>query len=328
VTIFSFLSLFPLILLAVSIAGFVIRIRPDVRDTVSARVADNLPGPLADTVKSAIDTAISSHASIGLAGLGALLITGLGWVGNLRAATEAVWGQAPAARPFLVAKLADLLVLVGLGLGALLSLTLTLAWSTLTSQLLHRVGLAHLPGLGALAKIVGIGLAVAGDALIFGWMMVRLPRARVRVREVRRAAVLAAVGLEILKLIGTYYIARVSQSPTAGLFGSVIGILVWLNLVARYLLLCVAWAAVDHRAASGAAAVAADAVDAADAGGQAASGHRGAEGAGGAALAAASRSRTASRGGAAVSPAAAAAIVFGAGAALGVGAAAARRRRR
>lgn len=247
VTFFSFLSLFPLILLGVSVAGFVLQSSPDLQSRLFDAVTDNLPGAFGDTVTTAIDSAISSRASVGLIGLVTLLFTGLGWVGNLRAATEGIWGQPPAKRPFVLAKLADLLVLVGLGLAVIVSLGFTVAGSALSTHILDWVGLGDVAGLGVVTRIVGIGLGGIGDVLIFGWLMVRLPRVDVPPRVVLGAAVLAAVGFEGLKLIGTYYIARVTQSPTAGIFGSVIGILVWLNLVARYLLLCVAWAAVDAR---------------------------------------------------------------------------------
>ncbi len=47
----------------------------------------------------------------------------------------------------------------------------------------------------------------------------------------------------MLKVVGAYYIARVTHSPTVGVFGSVIGLLVWIYLVARFLLYCAAWTA-------------------------------------------------------------------------------------
>jgi membrane protein len=61
-----------------------------------------------------------------------------------------------------------------------------------------------------------------------------------------RATLLAAVGFEVLKLVGTFYIARVTRSPAGVVIGPVVGVLVWINLVSRYLLYCVAWAAVSQ----------------------------------------------------------------------------------
>jgi len=94
-----------------------------------------------------------------------------------------------------------------------------------------------------LVKVFGIALAVVGDVLIFAWLLVRLPGADLPARVVLRGALLAAVGFEVLKVVGAYYIARVTHSPTVGVFGSVIGLLVWIYLVARFLLYCAAWTA-------------------------------------------------------------------------------------
>src|SRR5437879_2368186 len=80
--------------------------------------------------------------------------------------------------------------------------------------------------------------------LVFGWLLVRLPQVLVTRRTAIRTILLAAVGFEVLKLVGTFYLARIAQSPTAAALGAVIGILIFIDLVSRYLLYCVAWAAV------------------------------------------------------------------------------------
>ena len=51
--------------------------------------------------------AVRSRASFGLVGLFGLLLAGLGWIGNLRAAINAVWDERPPARNIVLAKLAD-----------------------------------------------------------------------------------------------------------------------------------------------------------------------------------------------------------------------------
>jgi len=90
---------------------------------------------------------------------------------------------------------------------------------------------------------VALVLAIAGSMVIFGWVMIRLPDTRVSRRTAWRATLLAAVGFEVLKIVGTFYIARVTRSPAASVIGPALGVLVWINLVSRYLLFCVAWAA-------------------------------------------------------------------------------------
>lgn len=243
ITFFSFLALFPLILLGVSIASFVLNAHPDALNTLLNNVEKNAPGGLGDTIKSAINTAIKARTGVGIVGLVGTLFTGLGWVANLRLATSLVWGTGKLKRPFLKAKIADSIVLVGLGVGLLVSVALTAGGTAASQVLLKHSGLDSVPGSGFLAPLIGIVLALLADMVIFGFLLLRLPRATVPRGLGLRGALLAAVGFEILKVIGTFYLAKIGRSPAASALGSVLGVLVFLNLVFRYLMFCVAWIA-------------------------------------------------------------------------------------
>ena len=243
ITYFSFLALFPLVLLAVSVLGFVLQRNQDLLNTILDNITANIPGAFGDTLKSSINAAIRARTSVGILALGGLLLTGLGWIGNLRAAINEMWGVTPPAKNFFQAKLANLVVLVGLGLGAIVSIGLTVLGSAFTDKILQAAGLDHVAGVPLLARVFGLAVAVVGDTLIFAWLVVRLPAADTPAGLAFRGGLLGAVGFEALKIIGAYYIARVTQTPTVGIFGSVIGVLVWIYLVARYLLYCAAWTA-------------------------------------------------------------------------------------
>jgi membrane protein len=171
--------------------------------------------------------------------------TGLGWIANLRTAIDTVWGNQPAKRSFVVGKGRDALVLVGLGLGIALSLGLTAFGTAATGQMLDWLHLSRSLLTISVSKVIGIGVAVLGDMLVFGWLLVWLPQIRVTRRTAVRTTLLAAVGFEILKIVGTYYLARIAHSPAAAVLGAVVGVLIFIDLVSRYLLFCVAWAATD-----------------------------------------------------------------------------------
>ena len=243
ITFFSFLALFPLILLAVSIIGFVLNANPELQQQLLDKIGENVPGSFGETLQSAVDSAITNRTAVGLVGLVGLLVTGLGWIANLRMAINSVWGGKRYKRPLVTAKISDLIVLAGLGLGALLSLAFTASATSLTDQLLRWVGLDDLPGAGTATTILGLGIAILGDMIIFGWVLVRLPKATVPRGVTIRAALLAAVGFEALKIIGSYTIGATSHSVAAGPFAAVVAILIWMQLVARWLLLCAAWTA-------------------------------------------------------------------------------------
>ena len=53
----------------------------------------------------------------------------------------------------------------------------------------------------------------------------------------------AAIGFEILKQVATILLKSATSSPTATVFGPVIGLLVFANLVSRFLLYITAWTA-------------------------------------------------------------------------------------
>jgi membrane protein len=246
VTYFSFLSLFPLILLAMSVAGFVLSHRKDLQKQLIESIRDSVPGQVGDTLVTAVHTAVDNRGTVGVIALVGLAYAGLGWIANLRKAIMIVWGTAQDKQPnFAMAKLSDLLALAGLGLAALLSLSLTAAATAATGWLVRVVHLDHVTGVGVVTHVLGLLIAAAGDTLVFGWLLARLPRVGVPYKNVLKGAVLAAVGFGLLKVIGTYYISHVSNSPTAGVFGSVIGILVWMNLVCRFVLYAASWTATD-----------------------------------------------------------------------------------
>lgn len=251
ITFFSFLALFPLVLLAVSVTGFALRSDLHLQQQLFDHVTQNVPGPLGRTLKDALQTAMKNRSGVGIVGLAGVLLTGLGWIGNLRTAIDATWGRPPKQVNFFKAKLGNLLVLAGLGIGVVLSVGLTVIGTSLTDQILRALSLDSVPGSTALLKLLGIALALAGDLVIFWWLLVRLPDVDVPTRIALKGALLAAVGFEVLKIVGSYTIAHTANSPTAGPFAGVVAILVWIQLVARLMLFACAWTATltaEHRA--------------------------------------------------------------------------------
>src|SRR4051812_38899561 len=167
ITYFSFLALFPLILLAVAITGFVLQAHPAAQQSLFDHITQDVPGTFGKTLHDSIKTAIKARTSVGIVGLVGVLITGLGWIGNLRTAIDGVWGCTPAKRNFFAAKWQNLLILIGLGLGMLVSLGLTVLGTALTGRILSGLDLNHVTGAGTLVRVLGILLAVAGDVLLF-----------------------------------------------------------------------------------------------------------------------------------------------------------------
>jgi membrane protein len=243
ITYFSFLALFPLILLGAAVTGFVLHSDPHLRMELLDKVAQNIPGDFGTQISKSINSAIDARTGVGVIGLVGVLLTGLGWISNLRQAMDAVAGRPQVKRNFLMSRLANLVVLGVLGLGVVVSLGLTVAGTALTDQLLRWTHLTHVQGMTYVVAVAGILLAVLGDLLIFGWLLVWLPDLDGPGWLAFRGVVLASVGFEVLKLAGTFTIARSAHSPTLGPFAGLLAVLIWIELVSRFLLYCVAWIA-------------------------------------------------------------------------------------
>ena len=79
--------------------------------------------------------------------------------------------------------------------------------------------------------------------LVFLWVFARLPRERVTWRSAIRAAIGAAVGLEVIKRVMVVYLATVTQTPAGAAFGPILGLLIFIFTVSQFVLFLTAWAA-------------------------------------------------------------------------------------
>ena len=250
ITYYSFLALFPMLLLAVSIAGFVLHAHPEALHELLDKIAKNVPGQVGRTLDNSINAAINARAGIGVIGLVGVLLTGLGWIGNLRTALDAIWKRVPPKENPVKQRLVNSGILAALGGALLVSLAITAGWAAFTHKILSVVGLESIPGMGTALAALGIAVTALADAVIFFLVLVRLPRAEVRVRVGIQGALLGAVGFEILKIIGTYTVAATASSPTAGPFAGLLAVLIWIQLVTRWMLFCAAWTAETTYAAA------------------------------------------------------------------------------
>ncbi|MDP9452394.1 MAG: YihY/virulence factor BrkB family protein [Actinomycetota bacterium] len=216
VTLAAFLSLFPLALVAIAVVGFFASTTPD----LSGQVAEvfGLGGTAAarKSIATAIATAEQSRAGASLVGFTGLLWSALGLVSALEYAYDAVW-QVPGRG------LKDKVVTLGWLVGAAL---LFVASFSVTAVL------GFLPAVVApLNLLVGLGVSFG----LFLWTAKVLCNREVGWRPLVPGAVLGAVGLEVLKVVGGIYVPRAVASSSAlyGSLGIVFAILAWLVFFGR-----------------------------------------------------------------------------------------------
>jgi membrane protein len=212
----AFLSLFPLLILAVSVVGFVaegdVTFTEDLIDTLGIPPEDQLAQDLRDAVATARD----SRGTTGAIGLATLLWSGLNVVIALQRAVDSTWQTLGTG---LKDKARAVLVVLGAAVIFLASMTL----STLIN---------FLPGIFAPVSVVA-GLAV--NLALFLWLYHTLGRVPVGWRALLPGAALCAVGFEILKIIGTVYVPKLVADSSAlyGSLGIVVAALLWLAFFGR-----------------------------------------------------------------------------------------------
>ncbi len=250
-TYFSFLALVPILMVAFSIAGFVLASHPTVVTSLRNDIAGQLPKGLSGTVTGVLDTAVDARLTVGIIGLVVALYSGISWMGNLRSAIQAMWrpdfdsNNEIRAENLLQYYWKSLQYLFFFGLAILLSLLLTAAGSSAQTVIMRLFGLDRITWLNPVFTIVPILLAVAADVLIFLWLYLVLAPKHLKPghHALIRGAVMVSVAFEVLKLAFTVILPLLLTSTTAKLFGQIIGLLFFFNLVATVVLFVAAWIA-------------------------------------------------------------------------------------
>jgi membrane protein len=215
VTLSAFLAIFPLLLVAIAVVGFLSSSDPDLGQNLVENLG--LTGDAATMMQDAIAAAERSRRTATVIGFLGLLWAGLGLVGALQHTMNAAWGVK--GRGGLRDKLTGLLWLAG----AFVIFAASFGITTLIN---------FLPG--SLAPI-GILAGLAVNFALWLWAMTVLPNHDVGWRAVVPGAALAAIGFEVLKTLGSILVPRLVASSQAlyGTLGIVFATLAWLLFFGR-----------------------------------------------------------------------------------------------
>ena len=230
ITYFTVFAMFPVLMVGFAVVGFVLASRPDLLAEIDSWVKGAVPGEFGEQIISLMDAAIDSRTSVGVIGLATALYVGLLWMQRLRAALSQMWGQRFPPPGFLNTKVSDVLALVA----AFLASLLTIGFGVLATSALRLAGSVRLGSL-----VVSILVAW----LLFTVMIARLPHDPVPLRRCAGAGLLAAIGFEGFKQVGSIYLQAVLHSPAGAVFGPVLGLMVFAYMTARLVLFATAWAA-------------------------------------------------------------------------------------
>ncbi|WP_406816902.1 inner membrane protein YhjD [Mycobacterium sp. M23085] len=244
-TYYTIFALFPLLMVGFAIFGFVLARRPQLLSTIDDHIRAQVSGTLGNQLQELMNSAIDARTSVGVIGLATAVWAGLGWISHLRQALTELWWDEPIDSPgFVRNKFSDLLAMVG----TFAVIVATVALSTFghaapMGALLKWLGIPRFVVFDWLFWLFSILIAMLVSWLLFTWMIARLPRAKVSLADSARAGLIAAIGFEVFKQVGSIYLRTVLRSPAGAAFGPVLGLMVFAYITAYLVLFCTAWAA-------------------------------------------------------------------------------------
>jgi membrane protein len=215
---YGFVSIFPLLLVFVTILGFVLEGHPEDREKIVHGTLGQFP------ILSERLTLHSLNGS-GLAlaiGIVGTLLAGMGVTSAAQNAFNGIWHVPRKSRPnFLFSRLRSLAVLAILG--------------TLTVVSTAAAGFVGSSSHGALAVIAGVLVAFAVNVALFMTAFTLLTAADVSWREYLPGVIVAALLWQLLQHLGGYYVDHTLKhtAPLYGTFAFVLGLMAWLYLGAQ-----------------------------------------------------------------------------------------------
>jgi YihY family inner membrane protein len=221
---YGFFALFPLLLVFVTVLGFVLEGDPSAQVSVLHSTLRQFP-IIGEQLQHNVHSLKGNGFGLAIGLIGSLL-AGLGITGAAQNAFNHVWHIPRKDRPsFLAWRLRGLGLIVALG-------TLTIL-STIVA------GYVTAGGHSAPAVLSGVLIALVVNLLLFFTAFRLLTTGEVPTRDLLPGVILAALLWQILQHIGGYYVEHVVRHAreTSGLFAFVLGLLSWLYLGSQVTLL-------------------------------------------------------------------------------------------
>jgi membrane protein len=224
VSYWSFFSIFPLLLVFVTVLNVVLEDDPGRRQDLVDGALGQVP--VIGTQLADSQAAIGGSWTTVVVGLIVAVWTGMAAANALQVALEEIWDTPPFERPnAAVHRLRSVLFLVILAVG--------LSASTVA------VTSAFVVGLGALTGVAAIVVSFIVDAAILLATFSLFISGRNTARQLLPGVLIAAAGIVALQTLGTFIVRRyiAGASDTYGTFAVVIALLSWFFLVSRVVLL-------------------------------------------------------------------------------------------
>jgi membrane protein len=247
IAVFAYLSIFPLLVLGFIAFGVVLQHFPSVQVQVEDFLKDSLPllfdpqgGP------EAVDIQAVAHATktAGFVSVGALVLTGLGWISASIEGVRRMQGAMHRSRNALVSKAEDVVTFLVLGTVLLVALLTAVLVQVAANSLLEWVDLSS-----ERARLVALVAPVASGAIV--WVVLATlytgawwsrPHRQFRAPAVAAAA--SSIVLVVLAQASLLIVGRTLTNPVYGTLAIAAALLVFLYIASAVMLYFAAWVAV------------------------------------------------------------------------------------
>lgn len=228
ITYYAFVSLFPGLLLLVSVLGYTLQSDPALQQALLGSALQQFPivGPQLQQNVSSIH---GSRLGVVLGIIGAVY-GGLGVSVAIQAALNRVWAVPRYARPDpVISRLRGLVLFVLIGAVVLITTALAAVGPVAASY-----------GLGTGVRIAAIAVSTTVNVGAFLVMFRVLTARDILLADLMPGAVGAGVAVQVLQIVGALFVSYElnGASQIYGVFGLVLGLLAWLYLQAVIVVIC------------------------------------------------------------------------------------------
>ena len=173
-----------------------------------------------------------------------LLLAALNWLASAREAVRSIFDLPLLDQNVLLLKVKDLGLAVAFGALLVLSAVLSVVSTLALDAVLEWIGIRDSTTSTVVGRIITLGVMFLLDAVVLAALYRVLAGVRIPLRRLRQGALIGAVALGGLKVLGNSLLGGASNNPLIASFAVFIGLLIWFNLVCQVVLAAAAWVAV------------------------------------------------------------------------------------
>jgi membrane protein len=230
-----------------SIFGIVLAGNPALLDSIVAQLGNAIPGLIGEG--GAIDPDALVEARIfgwtGAIALVGLIMTAIGWLASTRDSIRRLFVLEPPKTLFILLKLKDFGLALVFGVAIVLSAGVSLVSNQGLSLVFSLFGIdTRSPFALFVAWLVSVLVVFLFDTLVLAGAFRILSGVKIPKKRLLAGAALGGAALGVLKILGTQLLGGATSNPLLASFAVIIGIMIFLNLVCRVILISATWIAV------------------------------------------------------------------------------------